>query len=786
MVLNYFKIAWRNLKRYRSFSLINILGLAIGMASFVLIALWMKHEITYDLFHEKKDRIYQVWNRSENQGKVGAWNATPQPLAAALLHDFGDIEHAVRVDWPQEYEVAFEAKKLKGNGVFVDSSFLDVFTFPMVSGNARAALSDRHSIVITERMAAKIFGKDDPMGRTIRIADQDNFTVAGVLKDLPDNTRFDFDFIIPWSYLKHIGAENDYWSNNATSTYVLLKEQADLEALKTGLKQVRKRYDKKSPNDEMFLYPISRWRLYSSFKNGVEEGGIIDYLRMMGVLAGFVLLIACINFMNLSTARSQSRAREIGVRKVIGAGKASLVWQFIGESLLLSLAAGILALLFVQGSIGAFGELTGKVLQIDLANPVYWFWGVVLVLFTGLLAGAYPAFFLSAFRPVAVLKGARQAGAKGELPRKALVVFQFFIAIVLIVSTMVVRQQIAYASDRHAGYEKKNLLYINLTDSKNKHFNTIKNELIASGAVTSLTRTSAPITERWSNSAMFEWSGRPEGDRTVIERILADDAVGKTIGLEFIDGRDFDLTQFSTDSTAMILNESAAKLMGFADPIGQVVRDNQIDWHVIGVVKDFILESPYRPIAPLAIEGAKNWFNVAHIRLNESRPVAENVASIEKILRAHDPETPFEYRFIDEEYDRKFQSEKRTATITSLFSGLTIFISCLGLFGLAAYMTENRVKEIGIRRVLGASIRSIVAMLSKDFLVLVVIALVIAVPVAWWLVNAWLEGYPYRVEIRWWVFLVAGFGAILLAFLTVGLQSVKAGKANPVKSLRSE
>jgi ABC-type antimicrobial peptide transport system permease subunit len=534
------------------------------------------------------------------------------------------------------------------------------------------------------------------------------------------------------------------------------------------------------------LYPISRWRLYSDFKNGVEDGGRINVVKLFGVVAGFILLIACINFMNLSTARSEKRAKEVGIRKVVGAQKSALVGQFIGESVLLSVIAGIIALMIVQLSLPAFNALTDKKLFIDFSSPAFWAATAGFVLFTGLLAGSYPAFFLSAMQPVRVLKGAFTPANSAVSPRKVLVVLQFTFAIVLIIATIVVRQQINYAQNRENGYQKANLVYHSLTDDLKKNYTLLKNELLSSGAATSVTKTSAPLTEGWSNSWGFEWPGKDPNDKTIFDRFVADDAIATTAGFQLVHGRDFNLKQHPTDSTAILLSELAVKKMNLKEPIGQIIKDNGTDWHVVGVIKDFILHSPFQPAVPMVIEGAKGWFNVIHIKLNPKNNTAQNLQTAETIFRKYNPAYPFEYRFIDDEYAKKFNDEKRTATLAALFAGLTIFISCLGLFGLAAYMAENRIKEIGVRKVLGASVASITALLSKDFLKLVLVALFIAAPVAWWAMHKWLQNYEYRIPISGWVFVMAGVLSVLIALLTVGYQAIKAAAANPVKSLRTE
>ena len=759
------------------------------MASAILILLWIQNETTYDNFHEKKDRIYQAWNKAAFSGKLQCWNTTPKVLASAVQRDIPEVEQATRVNWPNSYLVTYGDKKLSIRGNIVDSNFLQVFTFPLLQGNAKTALNDMHSIVVTETFVQKVFGNENPMGKVVKLDNKDNFTVTGVVKDPPINSRFKFDYLLPWSYLRANGNDDEYWGNNSTSNYVLLKENASFAAANSKINKIKARYSK-DPSDsswQMFLYPMSRWHLYSNFTDGVEDGGRITFVKLFGIIAVFILLIACINFMNLSTARSEKRAREVGIRKVVGARKGALVAQFIGESILLSLIAGILAIGLVQISLPGFNILTDKELSIPYNSFIFWLLGLGFVLLTGLIAGSYPAFFLSSFRPVKVLKGTFKASHALITPRKALVVLQFTFAIILIISTIIVKQQINHAGEREIGYNKNNLVYHFLEGDLSKNYQLVKNELLSSGVATSVAKTSAPLTQGWSDSWGFQWEGKDPNDKTDFDRYSADENLGVTAGLQFVQGRDFNLQQYPTDSLGVILNESAAKAMNFKNPIGHIVKDDGTDYHVVGVIKDFILQSPYYPTKPMIIEGAKSgFFNVMHIKLNEKRATEDNLKKAEAIFKKYNPEYPFDFKFIDEEYAKKFDNEKRTGTLAALFAGLTIFISCLGLFGLAAYMAENRIKEIGIRKVLGASVAGITTLLSKDFLKLVIVSIVIASPVAWWAMTKWLQDYPYRVDIRWWVFLAAGAVSVLIAIGTVSYQAIKAAIANPVKNLRTE
>ena len=787
MFKNYFKVAFRNLFRNKGFSIINISGLAVGMASAMLILLWIQNEMSYDQFHEKKDRIYEAWNRASFSGKLNCWNTTPKILSRTLEKDFPEVEQCVRVDWGSNFLFSIGEKRLTVQGRIVDSNFLQVFTFPLLKGNPATLLNDMHSIVLTEKLSEKLFGNEDAMGKVIKIDNKDNFTVTGILKDIPTNTRFDFEYLVPWSYMRYKGNDDANWGNNSTRTYVLLKPNASLASVNVKLKTFKPKYDKDDPKWEMFIYPLSRWRLYSSFTNGVEDGGgLIQYVRLFGIIAAFILLIACINFMNLSTARSEKRAKEVGIRKVVGAQKGWLIGQFIGESVLLAFIAGIIAFGIVELVLTPFNNLIGEKVSIPYNNIYEWLAFLGFIIFTGVLAGSYPAFFLSSFQPVKVLKGTFQKVNALITPRKVLVVLQFTFAIILIICTIIVKQQIDYARERETGYNKNNLIYHFMTGDIEKNYLLIKNELLSSGVAASVTKTSAPITESWSDGWGQEWEGKDRNDKTDFYRYNEDENLGVTAGLTFIQGRDFDLKQFSTDSTGVILNESALAVMKFKNPLGKIIKDNGQDWHVVGVIKDFILTSPYEPTRPMLIYGAKAWFNTILIKFNDKNSTAANLKKAEGIFKKYNPEYPFEYKFVDEEYARKFENEKKIGTMAAVFAALTIFISCLGLFGLATYMAENRIKEIGVRKVLGASVAGITTLLSKDFLKLVLVSFVIAAPVAWWAMNAWLKDYSYRVDIQWWVFVMAGLLSVLIALFTISYQAIRAAVANPAKSLRTE
>lgn len=787
MIKNYLKIAFRQLLRNKSFSIINISGLAIGMAAVILILLWIQNEVSYDQFHSKKDRIYELWNRGEYSGELNCWNTTPKCAAKIMKQDIPEIEKAVRVNWTISYLLSAGNKKLSLMGTAVDKEFLDVFDFPLLKGNPKTVLADGKSILLTASCAEKLFGKENPIGKTLVVNNTDNVIVTGIISNPPVNTRFNFEFLLSWNYLLKSEPEDENWGNNSSRNYVLLKENASFERAQAKVKDLRKKYQDPKDAMEMFFYPMEHWRLYSNFENGIETGGRIEYVRLFGIIAGFILLIACINFMNLSTARSEKRAKEVGIRKTVGAMRSSLVRQFLGESVIIVMISFVMALLIVQVSLPSFNTLIGKKLFIDYSNIYFWLFSLVFILVTGFLAGSYPAFFLSSFKPVKVLKGTFKAANALITPRKILVVIQFSFAIVLIVCTLIVRQQINHVQQRETGYNKDNLIYVFLNGDIEKNYALIKNELLSGGIATSLCKTSSPLTQGWSDTWGFGWKGKDPNDKTDFDRYGTDEGIVETAGLELVKGRDMDLKRFPTDSTAVLLNESAVKVMGFKEPIGETVNDNDVDWHVIGVVKDFILHSPYYPTKPMVIEGCKtHWINVVNIKFNAKNLTTYNLKKTENIFKKYNPAFPFQYSFVNEEYEQKFENEKRTSALATLFAALTIFISCLGLFGLSTYMAENRIKEIGIRKVLGASVANITTLLSLNFLKLVLISFLIATPLAWWFMHNWLSDYPYHITIRSWVFIIAGIASLLISLLTISFQAIKAAVANPVKNLRTE
>lgn len=781
---NYFKTSFRTLLRNKTFSSINIIGLAVGMAGAILLLLWIQNMFSFDQFHSKKDRIYQVYNRLEYGGNIDVWASLPHPLGPQLKATWPQVEEAVRVNWVGAFVLKYGDKQLETQGFLTDPAFLTVFDFPLLKGDARTALNATHSIVLTEEMAHKLFGKEEAMGKVIRIDSNVNFTVTGVMKKLPHNTRFDFDYLVPWNYMQEVKWENPDWTSNSIITYVLLRPGVTEEtanALFANLIKNNAQGDKR----EIFLHPMRKWELWSRFENGKIAGGGIEVVRLLSIIAAFILLIACINYMNMSTARSEKRAKEVGIRKVAGAGRGSLIGQFICESVIIAAVAGALALFIAQSALGWFNRLTGQELFIPYTNPLFWIMAIGFIFLTGILAGSYPAFYLSAFRPVKVLKGTFKAAHSLVTPRKVLVVVQFTFAIIFIICTLIIYRQILHVQKRDTGVDMDKLAFVYVKGDIRKNYRLIKNELLSSGLATAVTRTNSPITDVWSNTSHYSWEGKANNERISFIQFLADDDFTQTMGLKVIAGRDINTRLYPTDSSALLLTELAVKRMGLRQPLGAIIKGDYRDWHVVGVINDFLPGSPFQPVQPIVLQGPdKDWFGAVSFRLKNTDAATMN--KVAQVFKKYNPDYPFDYYFTADFQQRKFSGPKNTGELAAVFAGLTILISCLGLFALAAYMAESRVKEIGVRKVLGASVAALVTLLSTGFLKLVFIAFLVASPIAWWLMHSWLQHFAYRINIGWWVFGLTGIVSVLIAIATVSYQALKAALANPIKALRNE
>lgn len=779
----------------KSFSFINISGLSIGMAGAILILLWLQNEINFDKFHLNKKNLYEVYAlTSDINGQATAINQTSQPLAPALKQNYAEVENATRVTDKNDFLLAAGNKSFTGiQGSFVDPSFLQMFSFPLIEGDKNNQLKNIYSITITQSLAKKLFGNEDAIGKIIKINNVDNFTVTGVLKNLPSNTRFDFEYLLPWSYYDKLGHdfsnETEAWLSNNTSTFVLFKPNTNVDAFDKKIKDITKRYTGRNDVWTQFIYPLDKWHLYSSFENGKPASGRIETVRVFGIIAAFILLIACINFMNLSTARSEQRAKEVGIRKVAGASKVLLIGQFITEAFITACFAGIIALLIVQIALPSFNTLINTQLSLPYSSIHFWLSAFAFIVLTSLLAGSYPAFYLSSFKPISIFKKQFKKTNASVSPRKILVVIQFTFAVILIISTIVIRNQVVYAEDRDKGYSNNNLIQVDFVGGIDKNYLLIKQELINAGIAASVTKTMNGITGGGAHTWGLRWPNETPADtNTAITIYSADADLLKTTGMHLIEGRDIDVYKYPADSFSVILNETAVKLMGFKNPVGQIISRPyaNITLHVVGVVKDYVAGSPYEKIPPIVIEGPSAWFTTMHIKFNPALSTPDALAKTGNIFKKYNRSYPFDYKFVDQDYAKKFDDEQRTKTMAGLFAALAIFISCLGLFGLSASVAESRIKEIGVRKVLGASVFNITKLLSADFINLVIISIIIATPIAWYAMNKWLQDYDYRINISWVIFFIAGLLAIAIALITVSFQSVKAAIANPVKSLRTE
>jgi len=795
MLRNYIKIAWRNLVNNKVYSALNIVGLAAGMAVALIIGLWVVHEYSYDQFLPNGDQLYQAKiNFTSTHDGMHTQDAMSLPIGDVLKKDYPEIKYVARVDWDQKHDLLVGDKKLYLNGMGVGADFLKMFQFPLVKGSAATALSDPYTILLTESTAKALFGDADPMGKMVRFDNKDNLKVVGVLKDTPENSSMYFKYLFPFEYLisalDWMKSAPTSWTDNSFQIYVMLQPNASYAELAPKIKDIVSKHSEKMrpAKPEIILHALKDWHLRSEFKNGKVSGGFIDYVRMFGIIGILVLLIACINFMNLSTARSEKRAREVGVRKAIGSQRSDLIFQFLTESLLITFIAFVLSIAIVQLVIPSFNALADNSIRIPWSNPIFWAIMLSYVLITGLLAGSRPAFYLSSFNPVQVLKGSIQLGRAAALPRKVLVVVQFSCSIALIISTVIVYQQIQYAKNRPAGYSADRLVMADLSTDLNEHYVALKSDVMQTGLVEDFARASAPVTDIYEHTSIEDWTGKNAGEESVnTVTINVSDNYFKTVGMQLLDGHGF-APKFWLDTTNVILNEAAVKRMGLKDPVGQLISWNNHTSgrvKVIGVVKNTVMGSPFTPVEP-AIFAHSPWGSKAIFRLTAKAKTHDAIAKIGQIFDKYNPAYPFSYKFADDEYNQKFNLEVLVGKLAGIFAGLAIFISCLGLFGLAAYVAEQRTKEIGIRKVLGASIAQVWMLLSTDFVILVGISCLIASPIAFYFLHDWLQKYDYRISIGPVVFVASSIVAIVITLLTISFQAISAALANPVKSLRSE
>lgn len=800
MIKNYFKTAWRSIIKNKVSSFINISGLAMGISVTILIGLWIWDELSFDTYNKNYTTIAQVARREISNGTVYISNSSnhfPIPLAADLRTNYNNLfKYVALATESGKHIIDFKGNKFSERGMYVEKDFTDIFTLKMVEGTS-ADFSDPKSILLSKSVADVLFGKTNAVGKIIKLDSDQLLKVSGVFEDLPHNSSFsEMNFFCPWRLLLNTnkGAKDniDNWGNSSVYIFTEAAKSVSMQKISAVIKDVywNKIKDKQVQTAgnrvDLFLYPMKDWHLRSEWKNGVQAGGQIQIVWLFGLTGLFVLLLACINFMNLSTARSEKRAKEVGVRKAIGSLRSQLIKQFMSESLLAVLLAFIISIGIVLLSLNWFNNIADKQIKFPFSSWQFWCFSLLAVLITAFIAGSYPAFYLSSFKPVKVLKGTHKAGKFTTIPRKVLVTLQFTVCIILIIGTIVVYRQIQFAQNRPIGYNRHGLIRITMnTPDLYGKYDVLQKELLSSGGAVDFAQSSSAATENNYFDDRFEWDGK---DPNQVQQAFALTAVtydyGKTVGWQFVEGRDFS-KNFSSDDSAVILNEAAVKYMQLRNPVGKIIKGART-YTVIGVIKDMVKESPYKSAQQSMFFMVPGVGPDITIRLNPHLNAAAAISKIEPIFKKLNPSSPFEYTFVDEEYAQKFSAEQRIGTLSTVFAILAIFISCLGIFGLATFVAEQRVKEIGVRKVLGASVFSLWKLLSKDFAVLVFISLLVATPVAFYFMHNWLQNYEYRTELSWWMFAAAGGGTLFISLLTVSFQAIKAAMANPVKSLRSE
>jgi predicted permease len=787
MFRNYFKTTLRNLWKNKTYSFLNIFGLAVGIACAALIFLWVEDELTYNHYFSNRDNLFNVKDQQTYDGTTFTFDATPGPMAQGIKAEIPGIKNTARCTWGNQLLFSVGDKAIYDLGDYVDPAFLSMFQLRFIQGSTATAFTQLYSIVVTETMAKKFFGTTDVMGKTLKVNNKQDYVITGIIKDLPKNVSFSFNWLAPYKVFENDNSWLKDWGTNGTITYVETEPNANIASINKKLYG----YIQTKMSDataRMSIYPMNKWRLYNNFDtNGKEKEGRLKYVNLFSLIAWIILIIACINFMNLATARSEQRAREVGVRKVLGAAKRKLITQFIGEALFMSFLSTVLAVGMVYLVLPLFNDLVEKQLTLDILNPAHFSGLLIIALLCGLIAGSYPAFYLSSFNPVAVLKGLKLKSGSAGFIRKGLVVLQFAISVTLIISTIIIYQQIQHVKDRDLGYNRQGLIYTGLTGNMKENFTVIKNDLMKTGVVKNAALSNDYVLQLGSNTGDFAWQGKDPNKQVLITIEGATPEYLSTMGMHLKGGRDF-YNDMKSDSNNIIINDALAKLLGKKDVIGSIItRDNGKEkYTIVGVINDFVYNSMYAPAAPLILYADTSNVSFLTVRLNQNADIKTAVAKVEDVVKTNNPGYPIEFNFVDEQFNQLFKTETLVGKLAGVFAVLAIIISCLGLFGLSAYTAEKRTKEIGIRKVLGASTGGLAGLLSKDFIRLVLISCVIAFPLAWWIMHDWLQDYEYRVHISWWIFLAAGLLASVIALVTVSFQAIRVAIANPANSLRTE
>ncbi len=782
MFKNYFTTAFRGFRRHKSSFFINLTGLSIGLTCSFLIVLWVLDELKMDQYHTDIEQIYQVMEHQSYSGEVMTTLSTPGILARNLKKDFPEFEFTSTYTWNNDYLFSKDNQTFREDGLYVENDFFHILDIELIYGNRDELLTNPNTIVLSETMAKKYFGDRNPVGEGITFNNHEELTITGVYRDMPSYSSFQFDCLLRYDDWLEESTWAAEWGNNGPRTIAKLTPGVNPDDLSDKIADYIKSQGVEDSHIELFVYPFADRYLYGSFENKVVVGGRIEYVRLFSIVAIFILLIACINFMNLSTAKAAKRAKEVGIRKSIGASQGSLIGQFLGESMIISFFALFVSIISVELFLPIFNDLTDKAISVNYGDPFLLGLFLGTVILTGLVSGSYPAFYLSSLEAVKTLKGSLKSSWKEAFARKGLVVFQFSLSIILIVSTLIIYRQIQFTQNKNLGYNKENLIYFASEGPVGEQWETVKDQIEKIPGVISVSRSSHSFLGQNNNTMGLEWEGKDPDTRILFENIGMDYGLIETMGIEIIDGRTLS-PEFGNDSTKIIFNETAIAVMGLENPVGKTITLWEDDMEIVGVAKDFHFQSFRTEVNP-AFFRLVDWSWRSYVRI-ESENISSTLSQIEAVYKQFNTDYPFDYRFMDEQYANLYQAEMRVGALARYFAFIAIFISCLGLFGLSAFTAEQRSKEIGVRKVLGASVRSLVMLLSTDFTKLVLISIAISIPISWYLMQQWMADFAYSSGLEWWVFILAGLTALIIAWVTVSWQSIKAALINPVKSLKS-
>ncbi len=787
MIKNFIKVALRTIRRNKVYSVINILGLAIGLACAILILLWVQDEINFNTYHEKIDDIYQVMENQNYEDRIGTTFSTPGPLGPHLKEAYPEVVHSSRLTWESENLFTVDDRSFYEQGRYVDADFFKIFTFDFIHGNPEEPYTTKNSLVLTEKLAQKYFKDENPVGKTIKLNNEDLFTVSGVIKEWPENTSYgDFDYLVNFEFFWEDNAQwLHQWGNNNVRCLIELAPGVNWEGFSQKITNLLE--EKNNDNAiQLFLHPLSRLHLYSNWDNGVADGGRIRYVRIFTIIAFFILLIACINFMNLATAQAVKRAKEVGLRKVVGAYKSNLIAQFLSESVIFASFSGLIAMIIVFILIEPFNALTDKSIAFNLDSDMALLL-IGLVLITGLASGSYPAFYISKFQPASVLKGQIKSGRGASRFRKALVTTQFILSIIMIFCTIVVYEQLVFVQNQETGFNKEGLIYVEMHENMNDKYEIIKDQLSKNPDIKMVTAMSQPPLGFGNSTWGFDWPGKDPQSKILFSNLSIDNTWTETFDIPLAAGRSFD-KKYTSDTLHFMVNVAGARAMGFSPE--EVVDQSVTLWgerngKVIGVFEDFNFTSSRSKIHPLLMLHDTDWFNYLVIRAQPGKN-REGITILQSIYQEFAPAYPFEYKFVDDRWKEFYESEAQTARLFNTFAIVAIFISCLGLFGLAAFTIQQRTKEIGVRKVLGASVFSIIRITTREFTILVMLAAIIGSPVAWYLMDLWLDDFAFRIDVTVIIPIVTTIIAIMVAVLTVAYHALRASRTNPVNALKYE